>query len=245
MGLSLPSFTLGALGKGFEVRRLEPVRLKPWTLPVIVLAIAVPIVAAFELTGPPGGLAVGALAVAAILVLAARARFDEPIEVALPPADHFAMLVVLASPVEDPRLAGEIAEIAAAGARTTKPGAERRPEVLLLAPATNTAVAHWLSDLRRARFDAQHRLTLSLATLATADIDARGEVGDSNVVQAIEDSLRTFGAQEVVFVARSDRDAGIAQVRHRLDRPVRVLQAPAEAVPSGGRSRDVGPAAGA
>ena len=207
------------------MRRLEPVRLRPWTLPLIVLAIAVPVVVAFRFGGPPGGLAVGAIAAAAILVLAAKARFDEPIEVATAPADHFAMLVVLESELEDPRLAGLIEELATAGAKSTRDAASRRPEIVLLAPATNTALAHWASDLRRARFDAQRRLTLSLATLASADVDVRGAVGDSDPVQAVEDMLRTFGAQEVVFVTPPGGAKEVEQVRRRLDRPVRVLEA--------------------
>jgi hypothetical protein len=201
-------------------------------LPLIVLAIAVPIVAAFALVGPEAGLAVGAIAATAILVLAAKARFDEPIEVAAPPRDRFTMLVVVTSPLEDPVQAGAIAEIAAAGTSATRPGTDRRPDVLVLAPATNTAVAHWLSDLRQARFDAQRRLTLTLATLATANVDARGEVGDSDTVQAVEDTLRTFPAQEVVFVTGDDREGDVRQVRRRLDRPVRVLEAaPVPAAP--------------
>jgi hypothetical protein len=198
-------------------------------LPLIVLAIAVPSVVAFRFGGPPGGLAVGAAAVAVILVLAARARFDEPIEVAAAPPDRFAMLVVLEAPLEDPKLAGVIEEIASAGARATRSGGRERPELLLLAPARNSAVAHWLSDLRKARFDAQHRLTLSLATLASAEVDARGAVGDSDPVQAVEDTLRTFGAQEVVFVTPPGNGKDIEQVRRRLDRPVRVLEAKAPA----------------
>jgi hypothetical protein len=198
-------------------------------LPLIVLAIALPIVVAFGFAGPPGGLAVGAAAVAVILVLAARARFDEPIEVAAAPPDHFAMLVVLEAPLDDPNLAGAIEEIASAGAKATRSGTDHRPEVLLLAPATNTAVAHWLSDLRQARFDAQRRLTLSMATLASADIDARGAVGDSDPVQAVEDTLRTFGAQEVVFVTPAGDARDVEQVRRRLDRPVRVLETDATA----------------
>jgi hypothetical protein len=211
------------------VKRLEPVRLKAWLLPLIVLAIAVPIVAAFEFAGPAGGLAVGAIAAAVILVLAAKARFDEPIEVAASPADRFTMLVVLAVALEDPGVAGVIAEIAAAGARSARPHAERHPEILLLAPATNRAVAHWLSDLRQARFDAQRRLTISMATLATVGVDAHGEVGDTDTVQAVEDALRTFGAQEVVFVMERERNGGVEEVRRRLDRPVRVVEAPAPA----------------
>jgi hypothetical protein len=194
-------------------------------IPLIILAIALPIVAAFEFGGPPAGLAVGALATAAILILAATAKFDEPIEVASAPPDRFAMLVVLEAPLEDPVLAGAIEEIANAGAKATRAGAQHRPDVLLLAPATNSAVRHWLSDLRQARFDAQHRLTLSLATLAAADLDARGAVGDSDPVQAVEDTLRTFGAQEVVFVTPPGIGRDVEHVRRRLDRPVRVLEA--------------------
>jgi len=201
-------------------------------LPLIVLAIAVPIVAAFALVGPEAGLAVGAIAATVILVLAARARFDEPIEVAAPPGDRFTMLVVVTSPLEDPVQAGAVAEIAAAGTRATRRDPDRGPDVLVLAPATNTAVAHWLSDLRQARFDAQRRLTLTLATLATANVQARGEVGDSDTVQAVEDTLRTFPAQEVVFVTAHDHDGDVRQVRRRLDRPVRVLAAdPVPAAP--------------
>ena len=211
------------------MRRLEPVRLKPWLLPLIVVAIALPIVAAFEFTGPGGGLAVGAIAAATILFLAARATFDEPIEVASAPADRFTMLVVITTPLEDPALAGAIGEIAAAGRKSTRPGAEQKPEVLVLAPATNSAFAHWLSDLRKARFDAQRRLTLSLAALATVDVDARGTVGDSDTVQAVEDTLRGFPAQEVVFVTRGGASSDVGEVRRRLDRPVRVLEVPAPA----------------
>jgi hypothetical protein len=211
-------------GKGIEVRRLEPVRLKPWTLPLIVGAIAVPITAGFALVGPELGLAAGALAATAILVLAAKARFDEPIEVASSPGDRFTMLVVVTLPIDDPHMAGTVAEIAAAGEKATRRVGTREPDVLVLAPALNTGVAHWLSDLRQARFDAQRRLALSVATLATAGLEARGEVGDSNTVQAVEDTLRTFPAQEVVFVTDDD-DGDIADVRRRLDRPVRVLEA--------------------
>jgi hypothetical protein len=211
------------------VRRLEPVRLKPWLLPFIILAIALPIVAAFEFTGPGGGLAVGAIAAATILVLAARATFDEPIEVAAAPEDRFTMLVVVTTPLEDPGLAGAIGEIAAAGAKSTRPGSYEKPDVLVLAPATNSRFAHWLSDLRKARFDAQRRLTLSLATLATQDVDAHGEVGDSDTVQAVEDTLRSFPAQEVVFVTRPGGQGEVGEVRRRLDRPVRVLEVPAAA----------------
>ena len=207
------------------MRRLEPIQLKSWALPLIVLALIAPPIAAFTLAGPSAGLAVGALAAAAILVVAARARFDEPIEVGASPGDRYLLLVVVIEPVEDPGRAGAIAEIAAAGARATGAGPGRDAELLVLAPALNTPVAHWLSDLRAARFQAQRRLALSLSTLAAAGLDAHGRVGDSDPVQAVEDALRTFPAQEVVFVTAPDRDEEVEDVRRRLDRPVRRLDA--------------------
>ncbi len=205
------------------MRKLEPIKLKAWTLPFIVVALAVPIVAAFMFGGPGAGLAVGALAAAAILVLAARARFDEPIEVGAAPGDRYMLLVVAMAAVSEPGLAGSIAEIASAGAAATGTTGDHGPEVLVLAPAVNTRVAHWLSDLRKARFDAQRRLALSLGSLAAAHLDARGQVGDSDPVQAVEDALRTFPAQEVVFVGPSRGDHDVDEVRRRLDRRVRVL----------------------
>jgi hypothetical protein len=206
------------------VRKLEPIHLKPWTLPVIIIALAVPIVAAFTLAGPGAGLAVGALAAAAIIVGAARASFDEPIEVASSAGGRYMLLVVAISSLDNPGIAGAIAEIATAGAKATRSETEQAADVLLLAPAINAPVAHWLSDLREARFDAQRRLAVSLASLATAGVDARGQVGDSDPVQAVEDTLRTFPAQEVVFVTAPDHLGEVEEVRRRLDRRVRVLE---------------------
>jgi hypothetical protein len=147
--------------------------------------------------------------------------------VASPPRDRFTILVVVTSGLDDPRVAATIAEIVAAGARSTRPDAARAPDVLVLAPALNSGVAHWLSDLRGARFDAQRRLTLAVASLATAGLEARGEVGDSDTVQAVEDTLRTFPAQEVVFVTDEGHGDEVEDVQRRLNRPVRVVESPA------------------
>ena len=71
-------------------------------------------------------------------------------------------------------------------------------EVLVVAPALNTRLRHWTSDEDRARAEAQVRLDASLAALAEARVDARGQVGDDDPIQAIDDALRTFGADEIV-----------------------------------------------
>jgi hypothetical protein len=203
------------------MNRLEPLRLPAWTLPLIVLALIVPPITAFILGGPPAGLAVGAIAATAVIVLAARARFDEPIEVGGAAGDRYALMVVALVAIESPETAQAIAEMARSGAAATATG---EPQVLLLAPALNTPVAHWLSDTGRARFDAQRRLALSVGTLAAAGLDARGQVGDADPVQAVEDTLASFPAREVVFVTEeSEPMQALTEVMRRLDRPVRHL----------------------
>ena len=209
-------------------------RLKSWALPLLVAALIVPPIAGFAIGGPPLGLAIGAVAVASVVIAAARARFDEPIEVARAPRDRFPLLVVALVAVEDPEVAQSIAAVLFAGARATTGGtAASQLDVLVLAPAVNSPVAHWLSDVGPARFDAQRRLALSVATLSAAGLEARGQVGDADVVQAVEDTLRTFPAREVVFVtAPGEAAAAFADVQRRLDRPLRLIEAPSRQ-PSG------------
>jgi hypothetical protein len=72
-------------------------------------------------------------------------------------------------------------------------------EVLVVTPALNSPLRHWVSDEDEARAAAKERLDISLAKLAEAGVQARGEVGDSDPLQAIEDALRTFGADEIII----------------------------------------------
>ena len=72
-------------------------------------------------------------------------------------------------------------------------------EVLVVSPALNSPLRHWASDDDSARARAQNRLDSSLARLRELGIDASGQVGDSDPLQAIEDALRTFGADEIVI----------------------------------------------
>ena len=74
-----------------------------------------------------------------------------------------------------------------------------REEILVVVPALNSPLKHWASDEDGAREAAQQRLDASIARLAEEGIAARGEVGDGDPVQAIEDALRTFGADEVII----------------------------------------------
>jgi hypothetical protein len=71
--------------------------------------------------------------------------------------------------------------------------------VLVVTPALNSHLRHWASDEDNARVEAQKRLEASLERLRAGGIDAKGEVGDAEPLQAMEDALRLFGADEIII----------------------------------------------
>src|SRR5690349_20357198 len=71
--------------------------------------------------------------------------------------------------------------------------------VLVVTPALNSPLRHWASDEDGARAAAEERLRRSVAELERLGIEARGEIGDADPLQAIEDALRTFGADVIVI----------------------------------------------
>jgi hypothetical protein len=75
----------------------------------------------------------------------------------------------------------------------------RRSRVRVVSPALNSPLKHWVSDSDEARAEAYRRLDASLVALGDDGIEADGEVGDSDPLQAIEDALRTFGPDEIVI----------------------------------------------
>jgi hypothetical protein len=74
-----------------------------------------------------------------------------------------------------------------------------RANVLVVSPALNTKLKHWTSDEDQARAAAEERLARSCRELERLGIDARGEVGDADPLQAIEDAQRTFGAEMIII----------------------------------------------
>lgn len=74
-----------------------------------------------------------------------------------------------------------------------------REEILVVCPALNSRTRTWASDEDGARAAAQARLDASLARLRAVGVEARGEVGDGDPLQAIEDAVRTFGPDEIVI----------------------------------------------
>jgi nucleotide-binding universal stress UspA family protein len=76
-------------------------------------------------------------------------------------------------------------------------------DVRVVFPALNTRLRHYLSDVDPARAEAESRLERSLELLDQEGITARGEVGDSDPVQALQDALATGEADEVIIATRS------------------------------------------
>lgn len=72
-------------------------------------------------------------------------------------------------------------------------------QVLVISPALNSPLKYWASDEDGARVQAQQRLDASLARLRELGVDATGEIGDAEPLQAIEDALRLFGADEIII----------------------------------------------
>jgi hypothetical protein len=99
-------------------------------------------------------------------------------------------------------------------------------QVLVVCPALNSQVRTWASDEDGARSAAQARLDASLARLHQDGVHAEGEVGDGDPLQAIEDALRTFGADEIVISTHPEGRSNwlernvVGAARERFDVPI-------------------------
>jgi hypothetical protein len=132
------------------------------------------------------------------------------------PEGEYRILVVANETVGGPELLDEI--------RGRSQG--RSTHVLVVCPALNSPLRHWVSDEDAARASAQGRLDGSLASMRTAGLDATGEIGDGDPIQAIEDALRTFRPDELIV---STHPAGrshwlergvVEKARERFDLPL-------------------------
>jgi hypothetical protein len=105
------------------------------------------------------------------------------------PPDEHRILVVANETVGGPELLSEIQERSAG----------RRARVLVVCPALNSPLRHWVSDEDEARANAQGRLDDSLGSMRAVGLEADGEIGDGDPIQAIEDAVRTFRPDELVI----------------------------------------------
>jgi GABA permease len=99
-------------------------------------------------------------------------------------------------------------------------------EVLVVVPALNSPLKHWVSDEDGAREAAAARLDASLEAMRAAGMKARGEIGDSDPLQAVDDAIRTFAPDELVISTHPEGrsnwlERGVVEhARERFDVPV-------------------------
>jgi hypothetical protein len=181
------------------------------------------------------GVAVFVLLTAAVFVWWARARRDEaPIRTAPRPsgANERRILVIANETVGGETLRKMILSKAE--------GVDE--QVLVVVPALNSPLRHWASDEDNARATAAERLERSLRRLRDGGVEATGEVGDGDPLQAMEDALRTFGADEIVISTHPEGKSNwlergiVEKARERFMVPithvVTDLEAEREQVPS-------------
>jgi GABA permease len=138
------------------------------------------------------GVAVFVVLTAGVLWWFLMRRTDAEAPVRQAPAphapEHYRVLVVANETVGGAQLLETIHERIAG----------RDARVLVVCPALNSPLRHWASDEDDARNKAQERLDASLKTMQGAGIQAAGEIGDGDPIQAIEDALRTFRPDELI-----------------------------------------------
>jgi GABA permease len=69
----------------------------------------------------------------------------------------------------------------------------------VVCPALNSRIKHWTNEEDAARESAGSRLQALLEGLRSEGFDADGDIGDDDPVQAMEDGLRRFPADEVII----------------------------------------------
>jgi hypothetical protein len=166
---------------------------------VLVVGTAVGFVLAFVDPIPTGlWIGLGVVAAVAVMLVAAAALLvfgsDRPSTAAAKRRPAVAdrvrhVLVVANETVGTEALRSEVCARAA--------GCES--EVLVVAPALNSPIRHWTGEEDAARAKASARLGEELAVLAGLGLQARGEVGADDPLQAIDDALRTFPADEIII----------------------------------------------
>jgi hypothetical protein len=125
----------------------------------------------------------------------------------------------------------DASDTAAVREQVERAAGDAAPEVRVVVPAAKLSPLRWLaSDEDAAREHAAQEAAAAADALPGA---AEGEVGDPDPVQAVEDALRTFPADELVIATRAgeeaawlERGSGEEALR-RFDLPVRrvVLEA--------------------
>ncbi len=99
-------------------------------------------------------------------------------------------------------------------------------EVLVIAPALNSRFRFWMSDSDAAIERADEVQQETVERMDEDGIDAAGDTGEADPLQAVQDSLATYPADVVVFFThpRGEKnwleDGIVAEARARFDVPV-------------------------
>lgn len=191
---------------------------------LIFAALTVPIIVAAVIFGPGIGLgvAVGLLIGGIAFVLLYRSRGEPQPKMLLGQLleggerDRRRILVVANETVAGSALRREI------GYRSRGYDADVR----VVCPALTSKLRRWTSDEDEARAAAQQRLNHMVAQLLRGGAKAEGHVGDADPLQAMEDALRRFSADEVIISTHPhgrsnwlERDV-VSRARERFELPV-------------------------
>jgi GABA permease len=187
---------------------------------LLTVAAFAAIALALLLGGPWVGLPVwGVVTVAAVFFYLRQGRAERTVRTApahVGAGDERRILVVANETLAEEQLSGDI-QRAAAG---------YRKQVRVVCPTLTSPLSHWTSAVDGARAQAQQRLDQTLGRLHAAGIEAQGEIGDEDPLQAIEDVLRTFGADEIIISTHSEARAGglepdvVTRARERFALPI-------------------------
>jgi GABA permease len=187
---------------------------------VVIAVLVAPIALAAVIFGSGAGLAVaGGLLFGIVFALLVVRRDEKPqrARVRRRAGDGRHRILVVANETLSGRALRDEIEHRAAGKDTA---------LFVVSPALNTKLKHWTSDDDAARNEAQARLHGVLDSLDRAGFDATGDIGDSDPVQAMEDGLRVFGADEVIVSTHPpgrsnwlERDV-VRRARERFDVPI-------------------------
>lgn len=150
--------------------------------------------------------------------LMSRGAGEEPVPTVAPPhaPDEKHVLVIANETVAGPELLAEL----------KKHARGRKTRVLVVTPALNTKLKHWVSDEDGARAAATERLQASLDAMRAAGMKADGEVGDADPLQAIDDAIRTFSPDDIIISTHPEGrsnwlEQGVVDgARERFDAPI-------------------------
>ena len=189
---------------------------------LIVAALLAPIALVAVIWSTGAGLAVaGGLAIGLIAGLFVFKR-DEPQEKMLlgrrlDDDDRHRILVVANETLSGRALRDEISQR----------GHRGEAQLKVVCPALNSKIKHWTNEEDDARAAAGLRLERLLANLRSEGFAVDGDIGDDDPLQAMEDALRRFHADEVIISTHPpgksnwlERDV-VERARGRFDIEVR------------------------